>query len=168
MSLLVFISHIVGVVVATWIVFCAQTVAIIWHFTRVDERNKAEITWKLGVSQREWEDNVETGVFDGKTRGFLSEKYSNELLSNRVSDFCGVLLKVCSNCVNVIEIIVFLVVLWQSISGKRDEIVMLWVVPVLAVVWWVVAVVFQLTCSVLTGRFPGEAKARREQLMKCG
>ena len=97
MSILVFILHIAGVAAVMVGLFSAQAVAIIWHLERVEKRNEAEITWKLGVSQQEWKDNAETGVLDGKILGFLSEKYSNELLSNRVSDLCGVLLSICSS-----------------------------------------------------------------------
>ena len=165
MSLTVVILHIAGVVVVTGALFFTQAVMLIWHLERVAKRNEVEMAWKLGVSQREWDANVETGVLDGKIFEFLSQKYSNELFSNRVSDLCGVLLRVWTIGGNVIELVCFLGILWVSFSGNRDEIVTLWIVPVLCVVWWVVDVVFSLICSVLTGRLPSEAKAGRQQLM---
>jgi hypothetical protein len=165
MSILFVILHIAGVFAVTGALFFTQTVATIWHLERVKKRNEAEMSWKIGVSHQELDDNNETGILNGKIFGFLSQKYSNELLSNRVSDLCGVVLKIWSNSGNVIQIIVFLMVLWGSFSGKRDDIVMLWIVPVLCFAWWVVAVVFSLICSVLTGRLPGEAKEGRQQLL---
>ena len=93
-----------------------------------------------------------------------SERYSSELLRNRLSDLCGVVRTAWDWLSWVVQILVLVGVTWYTFTDSRDTAVYAWAVIPLIAFFWVVSMVFSLACKVLTGRYPGQAKAARKSL----
>lgn len=96
-----------------------------------------------------------------KLAHFSSEKYSGELFKNRLSDLCGVLRTGWGWFGSLVQTVVPVWVLWMMYEEGADSAMAMWSVPALSVFFWVANVVFSYTCHLVTGRFPGEAKAAR-------
>jgi len=162
MSILVAVTHVAGVIIAESGLAVLKRVLGHWVDANSIKRYEAEIALKLGISIKE----LNSGDRQREIHAFFTEKYSSELFGNRISDFCGIILVSFNMLSSFVEIAAFLLIVWKSFFGTLGDIVLLWGVPVFGIVCLVVGVVFSLACSVLTGRFPGEAKNGRKNLLK--
>jgi uncharacterized membrane protein len=95
---------------------------------------------------------------------FSSERSSNELLRNRLSDLCGLIRTVWGWLGSLLQVGVLGAAIWFTVTAERENALYAWFAPGLTVLFWVISVLFSLLCFLLTGRYPGEAKASRKGL----
>lgn len=95
---------------------------------------------------------------------YLSNRYSSELLRNRISDLCGLLRTVWGWLASILQVIVFGVVCWRMYQDGPGLAAFMWAVFAISVLSWLASVVFSFACLLVTGRYPGEAKNGRKGL----
>lgn len=95
---------------------------------------------------------------------YSSQRFSSELLRNRLSDLCGTLQTAWGWLSNLLQVGIVVAVAWAMFADGAQNAVYMWLVPAVAVLFWLASVAFSLLCVVLTGRYPGEAKAARKFL----
>lgn len=160
--MLIAIGHILGSILAA-LIFGGIVLAIYdWHSERSKKERLEEIAIKLGVAIQD----IENEEVTPRILEVVSEKYSNEHLGNRVSDLCGYIRTIWEWIGLLIQIGVFVSVCWFTFTENITNAEYAWFIPVTAVVFWLCSVAFALTCRLLTGRYPGEAKQARKSAVE--
>ena len=93
---------------------------------------------------------------------YLAQRFSSELLSNRLSDLCGALRTAWGWLSSLIQFGTVVTVFWLMFTKGAETAVGMWIAPAVAMFFWLVSIAFSLTCLVLTGRYPGQAKGVRK------
>lgn len=100
------------------------------------------------------------------TRKWMAERYSSELFRNRFSDVCGWIRLAWDSLTGLVILAIFATVLWETVTSDAADAKAVWlVVPV----WAALAapsLAFSMTCKFITGRYPGQARSVRKELMK--
>jgi hypothetical protein len=158
--MLMALIHIAGTVAALF----AFGILLVWINGWEVERNKSrllqELAAKLGTTVVQLEADANTSRLVQAS----FERYSNELLKNRLSDLCGVVRMIWGWLGSALQYGVLAYVLWSAVAENSNNAVFAWSAIGIAVIFWLTSLVFSFACYVLTGRFPGEARAARKSL----
>lgn len=155
------IIHVVGAIVATLVFGILVLIIGGWEQGRVQRRRLQDASIALGVSLAELE-NDESLV--PKVIQYSSQRFSGDLLRNRLSDLCGALRTMWGWLGTLLQVCIVVGVGWSMYSNGAESAVYMWSVLAVAVCFWLASVVFSFACLLLTGRYPGEAKAARKEL----
>jgi hypothetical protein len=131
-----------------------------WDAERSQKREVEQTAIKLGVTP----ELLDTEEMRPQLIKLSSERFSNDLLSNRVSDLCGLLRTIWGWSGSLIQIGIFLGVVWFTVVEGRDNAVGAWSMVAVALFFWLSSVVFYFVCRLFTGRYPGQAKQARKSL----
>lgn len=154
--------HIVGSIVAVMIFSGFIMWLAEWEFERNQRRERDELAIRLGVPLANLDDpDTAPKIFQ-----LSSERFSNELLRNRVSDFAGAIRTCWSWLGFATQIIVLSIVTWQTFIDSSENAVYAWSIVFIAFFFWIMSVGFSLLCRLLTGRYPGQAKLARKFMAK--
>ena len=152
-------AHIVGAMVGLVAFWTIVRFFELWDNTKNLERFRGELSARFGG-------NIGTAGSeerDRKTLAYHYEKFNPELLRNRLSDFCGIIRTGWGWLGHGAEVAVLLGVIWFTFSESTQYAVYAWAIVAIDIVFWVVAVLFSLSCRLVTGRVPGEAKEARKK-----
>ena len=156
--MLVAIGHIGGSIVVTMAFGALVLVISSWELRRNEKNLLEEMAIRVGVSA----DELRKAEFAPKLIEISSQRFSSDLLRNRLSDLCGVLRTIWDVTSSILQLGVLLGVIWFTATDSLANAVYAWSVPAIAFFFWIAAVLFALTCRLLTGRYPGEAKLGRK------
>lgn len=95
---------------------------------------------------------------------YSSQRYSSELLRNRVSDLCGALRMAWGWLSTLVQVGIVAGVSWSMYTEGAQNGVFMWSVLAVAIFFWLASVAFSFACLLLTGRYPGEAKMARKSI----
>lgn len=157
-SVLVAIFHIVGTVV-TLVVFGHLVVGILQS---LQERNHKRVLQEIATTLGLPMSALEKKVNRPKYVQVASERYSNELLRNRLSDLCGVMLTLWVLIGALIQWGIVGYTIWLLFTEGPSIGLFPWVAVGVAIFFWLASMILLFACYILTGRFPGEARASRE------
>ena len=155
------IVHFVGAFGAS----AALAFFVIWLDEWAQKRQKkrwlqgASLALGIPVSMLETEGSRVPGLLE-----YAAQRFSNELLSNRLSDLCGALRTVWDWLSGLLQVGIVVMVLWLMFTDGAKSAVGFWLAPVVALFFWLASAAFSLTCLVLTGSYPGQAKAARKEI----
>jgi hypothetical protein len=156
--MLIAILHIGGATLAT---IAFGVIVLFVSSWEIEKNNKAELqdlAIKLGVAVEDLADEKLTS----RVIELSSERFSNDRLSNRLSDLCG-LLRTAWDCLgSLLQIGTFLGVVWFTITESLANAIFAWWIVGIGLFFWIVGVLFALACRLLTGRYPGQAKQARK------
>lgn len=152
------IVHVLGVLLAS--ISLALLIAWIaaWEQERVKKRRLQEMSMALGVPQA----SLERDDLAPRLLEYVSQRYSGELLRNRLSDLCGAIRTTWGWLGSLLQVAVVLLVGWTMYEKGSDNAVHMWWALAVAVFFWIASMVFSFACLLLTGRYPGEAKVGRK------
>ena len=155
------LAHVIGALAAL-IVFSLLTILLQgWEQSRVAKRRLQDASIALGVPVASIEGDE--SVFP-RLLHYSSQRYSGELLRNRLSDLCGGLRTVWGWFSTLVQAGIIIGVSWAMYEHGSQEAPYMWSVLGAAVFCWFVSMVFSFSCLLLTGRYPGEAKAARKSI----
>ncbi len=157
------IVHVVGSLGVT----CAFGLLLLfiaaWEQDRVHKRRLQDASIALGVpfSALESDKSLVPRLLQ-----YSSQRLSGEMLRNRLSDLCSILRTAWGWLGTLVQvgIVVVVAVGWAMYSEGRENAIYMWSVLAVAVFFWLAGVAFSFVCLLLTGRYPGEAKAARKSL----
>lgn len=157
MEIIIALGHLVGAILASILIglFLAEIANRISK--KIFEHGSAERAIKLGTDITELDYNKLSPAH----LQYLSERYSSELLSNRLSNFIGVIQIVWGWGGLAVQVIVFCFVTWNTFADSLSNAVFAWSIIAISIFTWIVLYVISFICYLLTGRFPGEAKQQR-------
>ena len=133
---------------------------VAWEDKRSLRRSLEDVSIALGVTV----EDLDKEELAPRITQLLSERYSSELLRNRLSDLCGALQTAWNWLSLLLQGVVLLGVIWYTVTGSLETAVYAWLVTPLFLFFWVSGVAFALICKLLTGRYPGQAKQVRKSL----
>ena len=154
------VAHIVGSFVALSAFSVLLLLIASWEVKRNQKRVLQEIAVKLGVSV----DALDDEALNDKIVRISSERSSNELLRNRLSDFCGIVRTLWGWLGSLLQVAALGATIWFTVTEDLNNAVYAWTALGLASFFWLTSVAFSLLCYFLTGRYPGEAKLARKGL----
>ncbi|MDD5321039.1 MAG: hypothetical protein PHD43_10585 [Methylococcales bacterium] len=158
MEILIAIAHILGSIIAVIVFGFLVMLVAAWESERNQKRVLEETSVSLGVKVKDL-NNEELAP---KILQLSSERFSSELLRNRLSDFCGLIRTIWGWLGSLSQVLVLVAVIWYTITDSSENAVYAWFVVGMSISFWVVSVVFSLICKLFTGRYPGEAKQARK------
>jgi hypothetical protein len=156
--MLIAIGHIIGSILATLALGAIVLVIAAWETRRNEKLRLEEMAIRVGVPV----DDLGKQEFAPKLIEIASQRYSSDLLSNRLSDLCGVLRTLWDGIGSLLQIGVLLGIVWYTVTDSIINAAYAWFVPIMAIFFWLAGVIFALTCRLLTGRYPSEAKQARK------
>jgi len=161
MDIIFALFHILGSLITVLIVFLAIGEFAKWDYERNKKLEREELSLALNLKIDE--------IFLNKNMPRVIEystiKFSDELLRNRLSDFIGIIRSLFDWIGFLLMPIVFLAVIWFTVIENTDHAVFSWAVIGVAIFFFILTMLLSSICKLITGRFPGEAKAQRESLM---
>lgn len=158
MEILIAIAHILGSIIVFSLWGFVLLLFEAWDTKRNQKLVAEETSIALGVRV----DDLGSEELAPKELQLLSEKFSTELFRNRISDFCGLIRTIWGWLENLTQALVLLAVIWYTITDSTDNAIYAWFIIGIAMVFWVTSVIFSLTCKLLTGRYPNQARVARK------
>jgi hypothetical protein len=160
MNTITAIGHIVGAL----IVLVAFGIGVLMLAGWESERNRKtaieEMSLALGISASD----LENAEHQAAVVQFAATRFSSELLRNRLSDLCGWVQTGWGWLSLLLQVGVLLGVVWYTITDNASNSVHAWWIVAVSFFFWISSVMFALTCKLLTGRFPGQARQARKML----
>lgn len=153
--------HVVGAIGLTIAFGVAALMFAAWQQTRIDKRRLQDAAIALGVPVSAIESDEQ---LTARLIQYSSQRYSSELLRNRIADLCGTLSIAWAWLSNIVQLCVIATVGWLMFTEGEKNAIGMWGVLLLAVIFWLASLTFSFACAVLTGRYPGEPKAARNKI----
>ena len=160
MTTLVAVAHIAGSILALIVLGALSLFVVAWESERNKKRVLQELAVKLGVAV----DALDNEHLAERIIQVSSERSSNELLRNRLSDLCGIVRTLWGWFGSILQVVALGAAVWFTFTENRHNALFAWFAPGVAVFFWITSVLFSLVCYFLTGRYPGEAKLARKGL----
>lgn len=131
----------------------------VWEQEHIKKRRLLDASIALGVpaTSLETDDSLVPRLIQ-----YSSQRYSGDLLRNRLSDLCGALRTTWGWLSSLLQVGIVVAVGWAMYADGGQNAAYMWCVLAVAVFFWLAGVGFSLACLVLTGRYPGEAKGMRK------
>lgn len=162
MDILIAAAHVVGSLLVLSALGVGWWFVAAWESARNARIQVEDAALELGISP---DDQVDEDA-QRRLRLWLASRYSSELLRNRLSDLCG-LVRVGWEVIGILTIsAITCTVIWRTLSHGPSNAVYAWLVVPTWLFFIVTAAAFALLCKLLTGRYPGQAKAARKALAK--
>ncbi|WP_309683021.1 hypothetical protein [Polaromonas sp.] len=155
------IVHVVGALGVSFAFGILVLVIGTWEQERVRKRRFQDASIALGVPLASLENDEE---LIPRLIQYSSQRYSSELLRNRVSDLCGPLRTAWGWLSTLLQVGVMAGVGWSMYTEGAQSAVVMWSVLAVAIFFWLASVAFSFACLLLTGRYPGEANMARKSL----
>ena len=131
-----------------------------WETERNTKRVLEEASVSLGVAVQD----PNSEEVSPRLVQFFSDRFSNELLRNRLSDLCGIIITTWGWFGLLLQVVVLLASVWYAFTEGPENAIHAWWALAITVFFWVVSRAFSLTCHLLNGRYPGQAKQGRKSL----
>jgi hypothetical protein len=154
------IVHVIGALLASCAFGVLVMFIVAWEAQHIERRRRQDASIALGVPVGALEDES----LAPKLLEYASGRCSDELLRNRLSDLAGLMRTGWGWLGNLVQLGVVVGVFWSMYSEGLDSAVVMWMAPAASVFFWLTSLAFSFACLVLTGRYPGEAKAARKWL----
>jgi len=160
--MLIAIAHLVGALLATAALGVATLFISSWELKRNNKAEWIDVATRLGVAVEDLDDeNLVPRVVE-----LTSERFSNDRLSNRLSDLCGLVRTAWAWLGSLLQIGTFLGVAWFTATESLTNAASAWWIFGIGLFFWITGMLFGLSCRVLTGRYPGQAKQARKAMAK--
>lgn len=155
------IFHVVGALAASFAFGILALVIGAWEEERIKKRRLQDVSIALGVPIAALENKEE--IVPSLIQ-YSAQRYSGELLRNRVSDFCGLLRTAWGWLSTVVQVGIVGGVSWSIFTNGAESAALMWLVPAASLFFWFASIAFSFACLLLTGRYPSEAKLARKSI----
>lgn len=162
MEMVVAVAHIAGSLVAQSILGLFWFMALRW----IDEREQTALMQSMALDLGVKLDGHDDEEVTARAQRWMIARYSSELFRNRFSDLCGVARTVWDWLGLATVAGIFIIVLWLTFTSSLTDATGAWLIIPVWLGFAVTSVVFSIACKVITGRYPGQARASRKSLTK--
>ncbi|MNP36030.1 hypothetical protein D3C76_1293870 [compost metagenome] len=97
---------------------------------------------------------------------YMSERFSNDRLSNRLSDLFGWLRAAWDWLGSLLQIGILVGVIWFTVTDALTNAIYAWSIVAIGLFFWIASMLFTFLCRLFTGRYPGQAKQARKRLVE--
>jgi hypothetical protein len=161
MRILTAVGHFAGAIFAYFVFGLLTGLLDAWNAQRVGKKLVAEAGMTLGLTSAQIDDPKNAA----QVEPYLAQRSSPELLRNRLSDLAGLLRTILSWACGIASLLILLGVGYATVTEALEAAVNVWWIMALNVIVWGIALLWSFACLLLTGRYPGEAKLARKNLM---
>jgi Flp pilus assembly protein TadB len=162
MEVFIAIAHLFGGVLAAFVMSIALALLQLRHQNKTADRALREICVKQGIPF----ENVEEPKHAERIMKIQLEKFSADHFQNRLSDLIGTL----ALLFNVVQLMLLTVVagyiFWVTATEMLSNAPLIWVLLPLQIAFLLVNLLIYVTCRLITGRSPGQARSVRKGLMR--
>ncbi|MFZ6046765.1 hypothetical protein ACFW0H_11630 [Pseudomonas sp. CR3202] len=158
--MLIAIVHIVGAMLATVTFGVIVLLISSWELERNKKAELQDLATKLGVAVEDLADEK----LASRVVELTCERFSNDRLSNRLSDLCGLLRTAWDWLGSLFQIGILLGVVWFTVTDSLTNAIYAWWIVAIGLFFWIAGVLFALAYRLLTGRYPGQAKQARKAM----
>lgn len=162
MTGIIAIAHILGAIITIFAFGIAIYALSAWELKRNQKAANEEISIELGIPV----DSLDNAENTSKVVGLIAARFSSDLFRNRLSDLCGLVRIMWGWLGTLLQAGVLIGVIWYSLTESAQNAVHIWWVVGIAIFFWITSVAFSLVCRFFTGRYPGQAKQARKQLVE--
>lgn len=155
------ILHVVGALGMSFVFGIVVLLIGTWEQERIQRRRLQDASIALGVPVASLENDEK---LISRLIQYSSQRYSGELLRNRVSDLCGPLRTAWGWLSTLVQVVIVGGVGWSMYTEGAQSAVFMWSVLAASIFFWLASVAFSFVCLLLTGRYPGEAKLARKSI----
>ena len=152
--------HILGALVVSLVLVFVSLWLKAWDQERIQKRRLRDVSLALGVPLAAL-DNEDLAP---KILQYSSQRFSGELLRNRLADLCGVLCVVWVWSGSFVQLAIVAAVAWQIYESGPENAMFMWAVVAAGLFFWTCNVLFSLACLLATGRYPSEPRLARQSL----
>lgn len=162
MELSVALAHIVGSLIGSIYVTVMAISVGSWEQERYKKRSIEELSLRLGVSP----DSLDDEELSERVFEVISEKFSSDLLRNRISDLLGFVATLWGWVGSLLQLGFLVWVAWITFTEDMKNGIYSWSIVGIGLFFWISTSIFSLLCMFLTGRYPGQAKQARKSLVE--
>jgi hypothetical protein len=156
------LAHLLGAIIFLLCFYAAALYLRIRQTERGKMRILNEVALKIGLPIASFSEDA----IRPKVMQFAADRWSNELMKNRFSDLCGVVLTGWGWLGLTLQIGMLSWALWLTFFESYRQAPTIWFALAIAVFFWGIGFVFSFLCFVLTGRHPGEARQARKEMQQ--
>lgn len=156
--MLIAISHIVGAILGT----VASGAIVLFVSSWANERNRRAALEELAITLGVAVEDLADEKLSPRIVALTSDRFSNDRISNRFSDLCGTVQTIWDWFGWLLQIGTFFAVVWFTVTESLANAAYAWWIVAIGVFFFIASVLFALTCRLLTGRYPGQAKKARK------
>ena len=162
MDIVIAIAHIVGsiVVLIIFSIFIMYVASI--EAEKIQKQSAEEASVALGIPI----EKLESEEYAKKILEYSHQKFGSDLFQNRLSDLCGSIRTLWGWLSNLAQILILGTACWYTATDSLENAIYSWWLVGAGIAFWFVSYIFSLTCKLLTGRYPGQAKGARESAAK--
>jgi ABC-type multidrug transport system fused ATPase/permease subunit len=157
-DILIAAVHRLGSIITVLVLYFAIFLFDQWRSVRYQKRIDKEDSFTLGIRL----ENIEKEENAQKLLELYADKFSSDLLRNRISDFCGLIHLAWGLLAFIVQTGVVITVCWYMITKTTDAAVLAWSILGMLILVCLITWSLSFVCLILTGRFPGEAKSKRK------
>lgn len=161
MSAIVAIGHILGAIVVLVAFGIGILMLAAWENDRNQKAAIQELSLDLGIPV----EDIDNAEHQEKIILFFAERFSSEHFRNRLSDLCGSIQTCWGWMGNLLQAAILIGIIWYTLVDDPSNSMYAWTIVGIAFFFWISSVVFGFTCKLLTGRYPGQAKHVRKNLI---
>jgi len=162
MEILIAIAHFVGMFLAIAVLVFFVLMFNAWEIERNEKKYRAIVAMELKIPINE----IDNDEHIPNILKISYDRFSSELFKNRISDMLGVVRTLWYWLCNFAMLGTILYVGWLSFTEGPQMASYVWFTVLVWLFFNVVSMVFSLFCLLLTGRYPGQAKAARAEIVK--
>jgi hypothetical protein len=160
MPALIATAHILGAFIA----LSALSLSVLMLAGWESERNRKAALNEMSIALVIPVGELDNAEHQARIVQFVATRFSSELLRNRLSDLCGWIQTGWGWLGTFVQVVILLSVIWYTITDDLSNSVHAWWIIAVWFFFWLSSVLFALTCKLLTGRFPGQARQARKML----
>ncbi|MDJ0939291.1 MAG: hypothetical protein QNJ00_05975 [Woeseiaceae bacterium] len=160
MDIVIAVAHYLGAVFAVIVLLVLSLAFDAW----IALKDEKSLTDELSLAVGHPVDNATLDRDFADYAKILGERYSAELFRNRISDLAGIIWQAWNWLGLLLQIGALGLALWLTATSGSEAAVSAWLVPIVTILIWAVAIMFAMLCKLLTGRYPGQAKRARQNL----
>ncbi len=160
--MLIAFAHIIGSLISIAILTILINKFNVWKILRIEAKMLESLSVELGIIITK--DNFNDKGVEQKITQHLSDRFSDELIKNRIPDFIGTLLTIWIWIGEFVSFAILITTLWNSFSENSEYAIYAWFIVGVSILFWIVSVISSIVCKIITGRYPGQAKAARKEL----
>jgi hypothetical protein len=152
--------HILGALFASLVLVALSVWIKAWDQERIKKRRLKDVSLALGVPLAD----LDNEDLIPKMLQYSSQRFSGELLKNRVADLCGLLCLVWVWFGSFVQLAIIVMVAWQMYETGPEAAVFMWAVVAAGLFFWTSSLLLSLSCLLVTGRYPSEPRLARKSI----
>lgn len=152
--------HVVGALMASLVLVFLSVWVRAWDQKRIQKRRLRDVSLALGVPLAA----LDSEELTPKILQYSTQRFSGELLRNRLADLWGVFSLVWVWFGSFVQLAIVAMIAAEMYEGGPEHAIFMWWVVAAGLFFWTSSLLFSLACLLVTGRYPSEPRLARQSI----